>query len=97
MRAAALLLALLLLPACTRSTSQLDDDFNHARHAMWRGELAEAQALADRGALNAPVASKPVWYWRFRLLACQVAILRREFPAAWPATDTTRRCSISIV
>ena len=82
MRAAALLLALLLLPACTRSTSQLDDDFNQARHAMWRGELAEAQSLADRGAVNAPVASNPVWYWRFRLLASQVAIMRREFTAA---------------
>jgi CHAT domain-containing protein/Tfp pilus assembly protein PilF len=82
MRAAGLLLALLLLPACARSTSQLDDDFNQARHAMWRGELTEAQSLADRGAVNAPVASNPVWHWRFRLLACQVAILRREFPAA---------------
>jgi CHAT domain-containing protein len=49
---------------------------------MWRGELAEAQALADRGALRAPVESDPLWHWRFRLLACQLAILRRDFPAA---------------
>ena len=49
---------------------------------MWRGELAEAQALADRGALRAPVERDPLWHWRFRLLACQLAILRRDFPAA---------------
>ncbi len=49
---------------------------------MRRGELAEAQALADRGALRVPVESDPLWHWRFRLLACQLAILRRDFPAA---------------
>jgi len=82
MRRAALFLALFLLPACTRSTSQLDNDFNHARDAMWRGELAEAQQLADRGAERAPVTTNPGWYWRFRLLSCQVSILRRDFAAA---------------
>jgi CHAT domain-containing protein len=82
MRAAALLIALLLLAACTRSTSQLDNDFTQARQAMWRGELAEAQALADRGALRAPVETDPLSHWRFRLLACQLAILRRDFPSS---------------
>src|SRR5215471_383291 len=82
MRAVALLVALLLFPACARSTSQLDDDFTRARQAMWRGELVEAQALADRGVTSASAESNPVWHWRFRLLSGQLAILRRDFPAA---------------
>jgi CHAT domain-containing protein/tetratricopeptide (TPR) repeat protein len=83
MRARALLLAfLLIVPACTQSLSRFDSDYNDARQTMWRGELAEAQALADAGAKRGSAAANATWHWRFRLLSCEVAILRRDFVAA---------------
>ena len=77
-----LLAFLLLVPACTQSPSRLDSDYNEARQTMWRGELAEAQSVADAGAKRASIAADAMWHWRFRLLSCEVAILRRDFSAA---------------
>jgi CHAT domain-containing protein len=73
---------LLILTACARSPQQLDKDYKQARQTMWRGELADAQKLADDAATRVAVDTNPVWHWRFRLLSCEIAILRRDFPAA---------------
>ena len=77
-----LLLFVLLLPACSGYPHQLAKDYDRARQAVWLGEYAEAQQLADSGGRRAPVGTDPLWHWRFRLLACEIAILRRDFPAA---------------
>jgi len=49
---------------------------------MWRGELAAAQQLADAGATRTARDPGAAWHWRFRLLASEIAILRRDFTAA---------------
>jgi CHAT domain-containing protein/tetratricopeptide (TPR) repeat protein len=82
MKARTILLLLVLLPACARTPRQLDGDYTQAREAMWRGDLADAQRHADDAAIRAPVDANPIWHWRFRLLSCEIAILRRDFPAA---------------
>src|SRR3954469_11592025 len=82
MKAFSLLLLLLLLPACARPPRQFDRDFIQARDAMWRGELADAQQQADDAAVRARVDGNVLWHWRFRLLAGEIAILRRDFSAA---------------
>ncbi len=79
---AALLVLLLVLPACAGSPRQIEQDYDQARQAMWRGDLPRAQTLADKGAARHLAESEPLWHWRFRLLSCEVAILRRDFPAA---------------
>ena len=78
----AILFLLLLLTSCARFPLQLDKDYEQARQTMWRGELADAQKLADDAAARVRVDTNPVWHWRFRLLSCEIAILRRDFPAA---------------
>jgi CHAT domain-containing protein/tetratricopeptide (TPR) repeat protein len=83
MKARTLLLFLLIfLSACAPSSRRLDSDYNQARQAMWRGELPDAQKLADEAAVRVSVSANALWHWRFRLLSCEVAILRRDFPAA---------------
>jgi CHAT domain-containing protein len=77
-----LLLVLFLLPACVATSRRLDQDYDRARQAMWRGELADAQRLADGGATRTARDSNAIWHWRFRLLSSEIAILRRDFPAA---------------
>jgi CHAT domain-containing protein len=78
---AALFLFLLELPACVGSPRP-EQDYDRARQTMWRGDLAGAQKLADTGATQHLFESDSPWHWRFRLLSCEVAILRRDFSAA---------------
>jgi CHAT domain-containing protein len=82
MKALTILLLLVLLPSCARTPRQFDLDYTQAREAMWRGELADAQQRADDAATRAPADANPFWHWRFRLLSSEIAILRRDFPAA---------------
>ena len=79
---AALFLLLLVLPACVGSPRRIEQDYDRARQTMWRGDLAGAQKLADTGATQRLAESDSQWHWRFRLLSCEVAILRRDFSAA---------------
>lgn len=83
MKAHALLLSLslLLVSACVQS-QRIDSDYDRARQAMWRGELNDAQALADAGMKRVRSDANPTWHWRFRLLSCETAILRRDFAVA---------------
>jgi CHAT domain-containing protein/tetratricopeptide (TPR) repeat protein len=94
------LLTLLLLPACSKSPGNLDQEYGRARDAMWRGEFGSAAQIAGGATARVTVGGNPVAYWRFRLLSCELAILSRDFPAAeqtvaarlpeGPAFDTLR-------
>src|SRR5262245_40622384 len=81
MKTRAALVALLLFSACARF-APLDQSFEQARQAMWRGDFRDAQQLADAGAARASDRRDTAWQWRFKLLGTEVAILRRDFDAA---------------
>jgi CHAT domain-containing protein len=76
-----LLVFLLPLSACVATSGHLDRDYDHARESMWRGDLADAQRLADEAVTRTTRDSKTAWHWRFRLLSAEIAILRRDFAA----------------
>jgi CHAT domain-containing protein/tetratricopeptide (TPR) repeat protein len=82
MKARSLLLAVVLLLSACAQSHQLENDYKQGRDAMLRGELTEAQLLADAAAERVPAATNPSWHWRFRLLSCEIAILRRDFGVA---------------
>ncbi|MGH9140217.1 MAG: tetratricopeptide repeat protein, partial [Vicinamibacterales bacterium] len=74
-------LLFLLISACAQP-QRLENDYNQARQAMRRGELANAQSLSDAAATRVRPEANPQWHWRFRMLSCEVAILRRDFVLA---------------
>jgi len=76
------LLLLLLFTGCVATSRQFDQAYDRAREAMWRGELDEAQRLADSETKRTTGDSNAVVHWRFRLLSSEIAILKRDFAAA---------------
>jgi CHAT domain-containing protein len=79
-----ILLALLAGAACRGSGRDLERTFAAAQGAAQRGELAEAQALSDRGYSLAKSQDTVEWSWEFRLLTAEILILRGDFSGTHP-------------
>src|SRR4051794_4482789 len=75
--AGSFVLLLLYLPACASSRLDFAREYDRTREAIWRGEFADAQKLAEAAGQQAVIARNPVWQWRFRFLVAEIAILRR--------------------
>jgi CHAT domain-containing protein len=82
-----ILLLLFLFAACASTPGQREQEYAHAREVTWRGDLTEAQRLADGGVTRTAREAGGIVHWRFRLLSSEIAILRRDFPAAEPAIN----------
>jgi CHAT domain-containing protein len=85
-RIVAPVLALLIAGACARdSERRLSATFDEAKQALRRGELEQAQSLADRGLSMASPDS--VWAWRFRLYRGEVLVARHQSSSVLPLLD----------
>ena len=75
-----LVLTLAGVSACHRgpSDSDLQLKFDEANLASQRGDLTEAQALAERGIAQAGPQGNSMWSWRFRLLRGDILISQRD-------------------
>src|SRR5258708_700057 len=71
----ALAFTLMATCACTsRTEPQLQQTFDTATIALRRGELTEAQTLAERGLTLMQSAPESEWAWKFRLLRAETLI-----------------------
>jgi len=74
---------LLLTAACARRTDRnLTQTLDRAKLALWTGELAEAQTIAERGLARAESAPDSETAWSFRLLRADILIARLQYQAA---------------
>jgi CHAT domain-containing protein/Tfp pilus assembly protein PilF len=80
----ALVATLGLIGCADRSERQLQEVYQDARLALWRGQLSDARALADKGSTFAARGSAEgsEWLVRFRLLSAEVAINKRDLQTA---------------
>jgi CHAT domain-containing protein/tetratricopeptide (TPR) repeat protein len=76
-------LAVAALSACGGSSDRrLARTLDEATLALRRGELVDAQNLADRGLAQSGRDAESAWAWTFRLVRGEVLILRREIAEA---------------
>jgi CHAT domain-containing protein len=92
MRRFAVAVAIVAAAACSgRTDHDIERTFEAAQVALWRGDLNQAQTLAERGAaLSGSVAGATVpsqWPWKFRHLLAEVHISRLDFKQALPILD----------
>ena len=77
-----LLLVLLLVGCARRQSFDPDTVFRQATLFQQRGDLQQAQSLADRGLAHFSNHTDSDWYWKFRLLRAEVLISLGRTPEA---------------
>jgi len=78
-------LALVSIVACGPSTARrIDESFQSARLAMWRGDLVQALDAADRGLALTRSSPDSENAWRLRLLRAEILLARPDLPQALP-------------
>jgi CHAT domain-containing protein len=85
------LVAVLILSAaaCTSpSEQQHQQAYDSAKAELWRGDLAEALTLAERGLEKVGAPDTP-WASKFRLLIAEIRLVGRELPAAAQLLDAS--------
>jgi CHAT domain-containing protein len=91
MRTFAVAVAIVAAAACAgRSDDDVERTFEAAQAALWRGNLNEAQTLAERGAsiaASTDATAPSAWPWKFRHLLAEVHISRLDFKQALPILD----------
>jgi len=65
-----------------RIPRRIDESFHSARLAMWRGDLAQALDIADRGLALTQSSSENAW--RLRLLRAEILLAKPDLPQALP-------------
>jgi CHAT domain-containing protein/Flp pilus assembly protein TadD len=79
------ILALVSIAACGPPTArQIDEAFQSARLAMWRGDLANALAVADAGIALAGSQPASATAWRLRLLRAEILLAKPDVQQALP-------------
>jgi outer membrane PBP1 activator LpoA protein len=70
----------LLLASCHRGPTEFElrRTFDAANLAFLRGELTDAQAVAERGLAQAGPQADSEWSWRFRMLRGDILISERN-------------------
>jgi len=87
MRRAALVLALVSSFSCTRTPAKAARTAADAAAAIRRGELVQAQLLAEQALADSSFSPDSTWPWTFRLLRAESLILQLNAKAA--RTDLT--------
>ena len=78
-------LALASIVACGPSTGRrIDESFQSARLAMWRGDLVQALDIADRGLALTQSSPESESAWRLRLLRAEILLAKPDLPQALP-------------
>ena len=84
--------ALLAVASCNdRGHQELQHTFDAASLALWRGDLAAAQTLSERGlqlSESARPARPPDQSWKFRHLKAEVLIARLDLRGSAPILET---------
>jgi CHAT domain-containing protein/tetratricopeptide (TPR) repeat protein len=82
-RAALAGLLFVSLAACaSRSEEHLRQLYDSTTANLWRGELMDASAGAQRGTVLAGRESSAEWAWRFKLLTAEIRLVGRDLPEA---------------
>jgi CHAT domain-containing protein/Tfp pilus assembly protein PilF len=82
---------LLAASSCHRGPTESDfqQTFKAANLAFQRGELTDAQALAEQGITKAGAGRDSEWSWRFRLLRGDILISQRNLTEVRPLVHAT--------
>lgn len=79
------ILAIVSAAACGPAAErQIDDAFQTARLALWRGDLAHALDVADRGLALVKSTPESGAAWRLRLLRAEILLAKPDLPQALP-------------
>src|SRR5262245_10060564 len=79
------MLARVSIAACGPSTGRrIDESFQSARLAMWRGDLVQALDVADRGLALTRSSPDSENAWRLRLLRAEILLAKPDLPQALP-------------
>lgn len=78
-------LALVSIVACGPSTGRrIDESFQSARLAMWRGDLVQAIDIADKGLALTHSSPDSENAWQLRLLRAEILLAKPDLPQALP-------------
>ena len=92
-------LALVSIVACGPSTGRrVDESFQSARLAMWRGDLASALDAASRGLTLTESTPESEAAWRLRLLRAEILLTKPDLSQALPIAHSgdARRITVRV-